>query len=221
MALTRQTDTFRHKGLRKNLIDLLRTKGILDENVLSAMNVIPRHFFFDSSFLEFAYEDKAFPIGSGQTISQPYTVAFQSELLRVEKGMRVLEVGTGSGYQASVLAEMGARVFSIERQKLLYENLKSLDPPLHYRIRLFYGDGYVGLSAHAPFDRILITAAAPFIPEALVQQLKTGGILVAPVGKNDVQIMTQVTKISDTEIKSETHGTFRFVPMLTNKAQDL
>jgi protein-L-isoaspartate(D-aspartate) O-methyltransferase len=221
MALTRQTDTFRHKGLRKNLIDLLRTKGILDENVLGAMNAIPRHFFFDSSFLEFAYEDKAFPIGSGQTISQPYTVAFQSELLRVEKGMRVLEVGTGSGYQASVLAEMGARVFSIERQKLLYENLKSLNPPLHYRIRLFYGDGYAGLPAHAPFDRILITAAAPFIPEALVQQLKIGGILVAPVGKNDVQIMTQITKISDTEIKSETHGTFRFVPMLTDKAQDL
>lgn len=221
MASTILTDTFRHKGLRKKLIDLLRVKGISDENVLNAMNTIPRHYFFDSSFLEFAYEDKAFPIGSGQTISQPYTVAFQSELLRVEKGMRVLEVGTGSGYQSSVLAEMGARVFTIERQKLLYDNLKTLNPPLNYRIRLFYGDGYAGLPAYAPFDRILITAAAPFIPEALISQLRIGGLLVAPVGKNDIQIMTLVTKISETEIKTETFGTFRFVPMLTDKAQDL
>jgi protein-L-isoaspartate(D-aspartate) O-methyltransferase len=221
MAPTSLTDTFRHKGLRKKLIDLLRSKGITDDNVLNAMNIIPRHFFFDSSFLEFAYEDKAFPIGSGQTISQPYTVAFQSELLQVEKGMRILEVGTGSGYQASVLAEMGARVFTIERQKLLYDTLKTLNPPLNYRIRLFYGDGYAGLPAHAPFDRILITAAAPFIPEALVNQLKTGGILVAPVGKGDSQIMTRIIKISETEVKTETHGTFRFVPMLTDKAQDV
>jgi protein-L-isoaspartate(D-aspartate) O-methyltransferase len=221
MALTKSTDTFRHKGLRKKLIDLLRTKGIADDNVLNAMNIIPRHYFFDSSFLEFAYEDKAFPIGSGQTISQPYTVAFQSELLKVEKGMRILEVGTGSGYQASILAEMGARVYTIERQKLLYDTLKALDPPLHYRIRLFYGDGYAGLPAHAPFDRILITAAAPYIPEALVNQLAPGGILVAPVGKGDSQIMTRILKISETEIKTETHGTFRFVPMLTDKAQDV
>ena len=221
MALSKLTDTFRHKGLRNNLIELLRTKGILDDNVLNAMTIIPRHFFFDSSFLEFAYEDKAFPIGSGQTISQPYTVAFQSELLKVEKGMRILEVGTGSGYQASVLAEMGAKVYTIERQKLLYDNLKLQNPPLSYRIKLFYGDGYAGLPAFAPFDRILITAAAPFIPEALVNQLKTGGILVAPVGKNDVQIMTRVTKLSETEIKTDTHGTFRFVPMLTDKAKDV
>jgi protein-L-isoaspartate(D-aspartate) O-methyltransferase len=221
MASSQLTDTFRHKGLRKQLIDLLRVKGITDDNVLDAMNCIPRHFFFDSSFLEFAYEDKAFPIGSGQTISQPYTVAFQSELLQLEKGMRVLEVGTGSGYQASVLAEMGARVYTIERQKLLYDTLKALVPPLNYRIRLFYGDGYAGLPAHSPFDRILITAAAPFIPEALVKQLGTGGILVAPVGKGDVQIMTRIFKISETEIKTETHGTFRFVPMLTDKAQDV
>jgi len=221
MVSKQLTDNFRHKGLRKNLIDLLRKKGITDDNVLNAMNIIPRHYYFDSSFLEFAYEDKAFPIGSGQTISQPYTVAFQSELLKLEKGMRVLEVGTGSGYQASILAEMGARVFTIERQKLLYDTLKSLNPPLNYRIRLFYGDGYAGLPVHAPFDRILITAAAPFIPEALVKQLKVGGILVAPVGKSDVQIMTRVTKISDTEVNTETHGTFRFVPMLTDKAQDV
>ena len=221
MASNNLTDTFRHKGLRKQLINLLSAKGIKDENVLNAMNAIPRHFFFDSSFLEFAYEDKAFPIGSGQTISQPYTVAFQSELLQLEKGMRVLEVGTGSGYQASVLAEMGARVFTIERQKLLYDTLKSLNPPLNYRIRLFYGDGYAGLPAYAPFDRILITAAAPFIPEALVKQLAIGGILVAPVGKGDIQIMTRIFRISETEIKTETHGTFRFVPMLTDKAQDV
>jgi protein-L-isoaspartate(D-aspartate) O-methyltransferase len=221
MALTQNSDTFRHKGLRKNLIDLLISKGISDKNVLDAMNVVPRHFFFDSSFLEFAYEDKAFPIGSGQTISQPYTVAFQSELLKVGKGMRVLEVGTGSGYQASVLAEMGAKVYTIERQKLLFDNLKTLTPPLSYRIRLFYGDGYAGLPAFAPFDRILITAAAPFIPEALVNQLKVGGIFVAPVGKNDVQIMTRLVKLSETEITTETHGTFRFVPMLADKAKDL
>jgi protein-L-isoaspartate(D-aspartate) O-methyltransferase len=221
MASPLHTDTFRHKGLRKQLMDLLRSRGISDDNVLDAMNAIPRHVFFDSSFLEFAYEDKAFPIGSGQTISQPYTVAFQTELLQLDKGMRVLEVGTGSGYQASVLAEMGARVFTIERQKLLYDTLKSLNPPLNYRIRLFYGDGYAGLPAYAPFDRILITAAAPYIPDALISQLKTGGILVVPVGKNDIQIMTRVTKLSETEIKTETHGTFRFVPMLTDKAQDV
>jgi len=221
MASTLPTDTFRHKGLRNKLVELLRSKGIKDEAVLKAMNTIPRHFFFDSTFLEFAYEDKAFPIGSGQTISQPYTVAFQTELLQVQKGMRVLEVGTGSGYQASILAEMGIHLLTIERQKLLYETLKALNPPLNYRIRLFYGDGYEGLPAHAPFDRILITAAAPFIPEALIKQLKTGGILVAPVGKSDVQIMTRITKLSDTEVKTETHGTFRFVPMLTDKAQDI
>jgi protein-L-isoaspartate(D-aspartate) O-methyltransferase len=221
MALTQKTDTFRHMGLRKNLIELLRRKGITDENVLRAMNMVPRHFFFDSSFLEFAYEDKAFPIGSGQTISQPYTVAFQSQLLELSKGMRVLEIGTGSGYQSSILAEMGMRIFTIERQKLLYENLKSLNPPLHYRIRLFYGDGYAGLPAHAPFDRILITAAAPEIPQALLSQLKPGGILVVPVGGDNEQIMTRIRKTESGEFISETHGSFRFVPMLSDKAQDI
>jgi protein-L-isoaspartate(D-aspartate) O-methyltransferase len=221
MASPKRVDTFRHKGLRQKLIELLRKKGITDDNVLNAMNSIPRHYFFDSSFLEFAYEDKAFPIGSGQTISQPYTVAYQSQLLNVEKGMRVLEVGTGSGYQASVLAEMGAKVYTIERQKLLYDTLKSLDPPLNYRIRLFYGDGYAGLQAHAPFDRVLITAAAPYIPDALISQLAVGGIFVAPVGKGDTQIMTRVKKISASEIETETFGNFQFVPMLTDKAQDL
>lgn len=220
MAATQLTDTYRHKGMRKKLVELLRTKGIKDESVLDAMEQIPRHFFFDSSFLEFAYEDKAFPIGSGQTISQPYTVAFQTELLQVEAGMRVMEVGTGSGYQASVLAAMGARVLSIERQEMLYEKLRTLTPPLSYKIQLFYGDGYAGLPAHAPFDRILITAAAPFIPEALISQLKVNGILVAPVGKGDEQTMTRIIKTSENTTFSEHHGVFRFVPMLTNKAQD-
>lgn len=219
-ALSKQ-DTFRHKGLRNKLMETLRRKGISDASVLKAMNTVPRHYFFDSSFLEFAYEDQAFPIGSGQTISQPYTVAFQSELLNITSGLRVLEVGTGSGYQASILAEMGAKVYTIERQKLLYENLKKLSPPLHYRIRLFYGDGYLGLPAHAPFDRVLITAAAPFIPDALIQQMKPGGILVAPVGKNEVQVMTRILKISDNEVVTEHHGSFRFVPMLTDKANDV
>lgn len=220
MGAIQQTDSFRHKGLRKKLIDSLRAKGITDENVLDAMESVPRHFFFDSSFLEFAYEDKAFPIGSGQTISQPYTVAFQSGLLKVESGMKVLEVGTGSGYQASILAEMGAKVYTIERQKLLYDKLKSFSPPLNFRIRLFYGDGYAGLPAHAPFDRILITAAAPFVPDSLVKQLKPGGILVVPLGKNDVQVMTRIISVSGTETIMEQHGSFRFVPMLTDKAQD-
>lgn len=221
MAPTIQSDTFRHKGLRKKLVDLLRTKGITDENVLKAINEVPRHFFFDSSFLEFAYEDKAFPIGSGQTISQPYTVAFQTEILQVTKNLKVLEVGTGSGYQASVLAEMGAQVYTIERQKLLYENLRNLNPPLNYRIRLFYGDGYAGLPQHAQFDRILITAAAPFIPDALINQLDVGGILVAPVGQTDNQTMTRLTKLKENKIITETFGSFRFVPMLGDKAEDI
>lgn len=220
MTLPGQEDTFRHKGLRQKLVDSLRLKGIADENVLKAMLLVPRHYFFDSSFLEFAYEDKAFPIGSGQTISQPYTVAFQSELLQIAPGMRVLEVGTGSGYQASILAEMGAKVYTIERQKLLYDKLKHGNPPLSYRIRIFYGDGYAGIPAHAPFDRILITAAAPFVPEALISQLKTGGILVAPVGRSELQMMTRILKVSNTEIHTENHGTFRFVPMLSDKARD-
>ncbi len=221
MTANQQTDSYRHKGLRRKLVDLLRSKGILDENVLQAIDKVPRHFFFDSSFLEFAYEDKAFPIGSGQTISQPYTVAFQSELLRVGPGMRVLEIGTGSGYQACILAEMGAKVYTIERQKLLYEQTKSLLPKMNFRIRPFYGDGYLGLPAHAPFDRILITAAAPFIPEALVSQIKTGGIMVVPVGLSEVQVMHRLIRKSETEVVTELHGNFRFVPMLSDRAKDI
>jgi protein-L-isoaspartate(D-aspartate) O-methyltransferase len=219
MAATQLIDTYRHQGLRRKLTELLQSKGIKDENVLNAINKVPRHYFFDSSFLEFAYEDKAFPIGSGQTISQPYTVAFQSELLQVQPGQRILEIGTGSGYQACILAEMGAKVYTVERQKLLYEKTKIILPKMNFRIRPFYGDGYKGLPAHAPFDRILITAAAPFIPEALIAQLKVGGIMVVPVG-DDIQIMHRLRKVSEKEVVTEKHGSFRFVPMLTDRAKD-
>jgi len=221
MPATSLIDSYRHKGMRRKLVESLRTKGIQDERVLSALDLVPRHFFFDSSFLEFAYEDKAFPIGSGQTISQPYTVAFQTELLSLERGMKVLEIGTGSGYQACILATMGMKVYTIERQKLLYDKTKSLLKELKYHINTYYGDGYLGLKAHAPFDRILITAAAPDIPDALISQLKPGGIMVIPVGANDIQIMKRIIRATETETISETHGTFRFVPMLGEKAQDL
>ncbi len=221
MANNQFVDSYRHQGLRQKLVDLLKQKGITDSHVLQAIATVPRHFFFDSSFLEFAYEDKAFPIGSGQTISQPYTVAFQSQLLKVEPGMRVLEIGTGSGYQACILQTMGARVFSIERQKLLYDSTKIKLPQLGFRIRLFFGDGYKGLPVHAPFDRVLITAAAPFIPEDLLRQLKIGGILVAPVEVGESQIMHRVVKKSETEFSVEHHGEFRFVPMLPDKGKDI
>jgi protein-L-isoaspartate(D-aspartate) O-methyltransferase len=210
-------DTYKHKGLRKQLVGVVREKGIKDENILTAIEKIPRHFFLDSSFTEFAYQDKAFPIGNGQTISQPYTVAFQSELLKVKKNEKVLEVGTGSGYQACVLLELGAKVFTIERQKDLYQRTKTFLPSIGYRPRMFYGDGYAGLPAYAPFDKIIVTAGAPYIPEALILQLKPGGIMVVPVGE-DVQTMISLEKISDTEIIQKEHGNFKFVPLLEDKA---
>ncbi len=210
-------DSYKHKGLRKQLIATIKEKGIKDDNVLAAIEKIPRHFFLDSSFIEFAYQDKAFPIGNGQTISQPYTVAFQSELLKIKRGEKVLEVGTGSGYQACVLLELGAKVFTIERQKPLYQRTKAFLPTIGYNPRMFYGDGYAGLPAYAPFDKIIVTAGAPFIPEALIQQLKVGGILIVPVGE-DVQTMISLTKISETQIEQTEHGTFRFVPLLEDKA---
>lgn len=213
-------DSYKHKGLRKQLVETIRKKGIEDINVLNAIENVPRHFFFDSSFLNFAYEDKAFPIGSGQTISQPYTVAFQTELLELKKGDKVLEIGTGSGYQACILAEMGAKVFSIERQRVLFDKATTFIPQLGYIVKLFYGDGYKGLPAFAPFDKILVTAGAPYIPDPLIQQLRTGGILVVPVGSGDIQIMTRIIKVSETEITRQEHGTFRFVPLLGNKAKD-
>jgi len=210
-------DDYRHKGLRRKLVEEVRSKGISDPRILSAIESIPRHFFMDSSFVEFAYQDKPFPIGAGQTISQPYTVAFQTELLQVEKGCKVLEVGTGSGYQACVLAFIGARVYSIERHHSLYLKAKELIAHLNFHSRVFYGDGYKGLSTHAPFDRILVTAGATQIPDALLQQLKVGGKLVIPVGVGATQIMKRITKKAPEDYQVEEFGTFRFVPLLQNK----
>lgn len=215
-------DSYRHKGLRKKLVDTIRQKGIRDEQVLEAINQIPRHQFLDSSFLNFAYQDQAFPIGSGQTISQPYTVAFQTELLQIKKGDKVLEVGTGSGYQACVLAEMGAKVYTIERQKKLYDKTKKILNELKYsKIKTFYGDGYKGLPTFGPFDKMIVTAGAPFIPEDLLKQLKLNGILVIPVDiDQDLQEMIKITKKEDGIFEKQSFGKFRFVPMLSNKARD-
>ncbi|MEI6822439.1 MAG: protein-L-isoaspartate(D-aspartate) O-methyltransferase [Bacteroidota bacterium] len=212
-------DTYKHKGLRKQLVALIRSKGINDENVLAAIEKIPRHLFLDSSFTEFAYQDKPFPIGNGQTISQPYTVAFQSELLMINKGDKVLEVGTGSGYQACVLVELGAKVFTIERHRTLYLKTKEFLPTIGYRPRMFYGDGYAGLPAFAPFDKIIVTAGAPYIPEALKLQLKIGGVLIVPVGE-DVQTMTSLVRKSETEFEQLEHGSFRFVPLLNDRVDE-
>ena len=190
----RVLDSFRHKGLRKKLIESIRSKGIKDEQVLEAMDRVPRHLFMDSSFINFSYTDKAFPIASGQTISQPYTVAFQTELLEVEKHLKVLEVGTGSGYQTAVLLEMGARVYTIERQKQLFLDAQKTLSPLHYKPIFFFGDGYEGLPSYAPFDRILVTAAATEIPQRLLDQLTVGGILVIPEGGPSGQKMIRVLR---------------------------
>jgi len=211
-------DSYRHKARRKRLLDGLRTKGIADEQVLNAMNEIPRHFFLDSAFDEIAYEDRAFPIEEDQTISQPYTVAFQTELLQIKPFNKVLEIGTGSAYQASVLAKLGALVFSIERQRKIFDKNKQFDflkkmPSL----KLFYGDGFLGLPTYGPFDRILITAAAPFVPQPLVQQLKVGGILVLPEGLGEVQTMKRITKVAEGELKEESFQQFSFVPMLEGR----
>jgi protein-L-isoaspartate(D-aspartate) O-methyltransferase len=216
-----QNDTFKHRGLRKKLVETVRSKGITDEEVLKAINAIPRHLFLDSSFLEFAYQDQAFPIGSGQTISQPYTVAFQTQLLEIKAGEMVLEVGTGSGYQACVFAEMGAKVFSIERQKKLYQKTKLFLAQFNYRIKLFYGDGYKGLPSFAPFDKIIVTAGAPLVPEELLEQLKIGGRLVIPVDiEKNLQEMTCIRRLSENDYEKRVHGQFRFVPLLGNKAND-
>jgi protein-L-isoaspartate(D-aspartate) O-methyltransferase len=213
-------ESYRHKGLRKQLVDSLREKGIQDEKVLQALERIPRHLFLDSSFLEFAYQDKAFPIGSGQTISQPFTVAFQTQLLKVQPGDKILEIGTGSGYQSCALIEMGAKVYTIERQKKLFEKTKAFLPTIGYNPKMFYGDGYKGLPPFAPFDKVIITAAAPEIPQDLINQMKAGGVMVIPVGAGDVQVMQTIHKISDTEVNMIEHSRFRFVPMLGNKAKD-
>ena len=215
-------DTYRAKGLRKQLVDLLRSKGISDEAVLAAIGEVPRHVFLDSSFVEIAYQDQAFPIGSGQTISQPHTVAFQTQLLQVDKGMKVLEVGTGSGYQACVLAAMGAKVFSIERQRNLYFKTRDILEQLPFRVKTFLGDGFEGLPTYAPFDRIIITAGAPFIPEKLIAQMKAEAIMVIPMDNPDgaSQTMLRITKLEDGSLKKESFGDFRFVPMLKDIGKD-
>ncbi len=213
-------DNYRHKGLRKKLVELIKKRGIKNKQVLKAIETIPRHLFMNSSFLEFAYEDKPFPIGSGQTISQPYTVAFQTELLEINPEDKVLEIGTGSGYQACVLLELGVKVYSIERQKKLYQRAKEFLPSLGYNPKLFFGDGNKGLPTFAPFDKIIITAGAPIVPDNLLDQLKIGGIMVIPLGRNNTQIMKTIRKIAHSRYEEKEHGTFRFVPLLGDKAND-
>ena len=211
-------DSYRHKGLRKKLVDLIREKGITDERVLDAIGAIPRHFFLDSAFDEVAYEDRAFPIDVDQTISQPYTVAYQTQLLEVKPFEKILEIGTGSAYQCSVLAEMGAQVFTIERQKQLFDNNKKFGYIKKYtNIKFFYGDGFEGLPTYAPFDKVIVTAAAPFIPQKLIEQLKPGGKMVIPVGEGKIQKMLRITKNSNGSTNEETFDNFSFVPMLEGK----
>jgi protein-L-isoaspartate(D-aspartate) O-methyltransferase len=207
-------DSFRHKGLRARLVSELSEKGIRDKRVLDAIGMVPRHLFIDSGFINFAYQDKAFPIGAGQTISQPYTVAMQSQLLELQAGEKVLEVGTGSGYQAAVLVAMGAKVFSIERQKELYERSLKLLPALGFQLRQFLGDGYKGLPTYGPFDKIIVTAGAPFVPTDLLAQLKVGGIIVIPVGEKQ-QIMTRINRLTENDFEKREFGACAFVPMLT------
>lgn len=210
-------DTAKHQGLRNQLVTLLKEKGIVDKSVLEAINKIPRHLFLNSSFADYAYQDKAFPIGAGQTISQPYTVAFQSQLLEVKKDHKILEIGTGSGYQTAVLCLMGAKVFSVERQNELFKQTSILLPKLGIRPKhLSFGDGYKGLPNHAPFDSIIVTAGAPIIPQALMAQLKIGGRLVIPLGEKN-QIMTLLIRKNETQFEKHEFGDFKFVPLLENK----
>jgi protein-L-isoaspartate(D-aspartate) O-methyltransferase len=211
-------DSYRHQGMRKRLVEELIKKGISDKLVLAAIESVPRHLFMDNAFLEYAYQDKAFPIDAGQTISQPYTVAYQSQLLSLEKGMKVLEVGTGSGYQTGVLYRMGAKVFSIERHRVLYSKAQKLMVDLDYNVKLYYGDGFKGVPSYAPYDRILVTCGAPEMPQGLLSQLAPNGIMVIPLGANNEQVMTIVLKKKNNSIEIVEMGKFKFVPMLTNKA---
>ncbi len=211
-------DTYRHKGLRKKLMDTLRDKGITDQDVLAAMNNIPRHFFLDSAFDEIAYEDRAFPISEAQTISQPYTVAYQTQLLQVKPFDKILEIGTGSIYQATVLAEMGAKVFTIERQKVLFDKTKNYIFKTKYpNLKFFFGDGFEGLPTFAPFDKVIITAAAPLVPPKLIEQLKPGGKMIIPVNEGAHQRMLRITKKEDGTTCEEAFLNFSFVPMLAGK----
>ena len=210
-------DSSKHKGQRKQLVDQLKHKGINDSRVLDAIEAVPRHLFMDSGFIDHAYQDKAFPIGADQTISQPFTVAFQTELLEINKGDKVLEVGTGSGYQAAVLCELGANVFSIERQGELYKKVINFLPSInYYPKKIIYGDGYKGLEEEAPFDSIIVTAGAPFVPKTLLNQLKIGGRLVIPIGEN-IQVMTLYIRVSEKKFNMKEYGEFQFVPLLKEK----
>jgi len=210
-------DTAKHQGLRNQLVSTLQQKGITDLKVLDAIKKIPRHLFLNSSFEDYAYQDKAFPIGAGQTISQPYTVAFQSQLLEIKKDHKILEIGTGSGYQTAVLCMMGAKVYSIERQNELFKQTSALLPKLGIRPKhLTFGDGYKGLPTYGPFDGIIVTAGAPIIPKPLMAQLKIGGRLVIPLGE-DVQVMTLLIRKNETQFEKHELGEFRFVPLLEDK----
>lgn len=210
-------NTSKHEGLRNQLAKLLEGKGITDKKVLEAIKIIPRHLFLDSSFEDFAYQDKAFPIAAGQTISQPYTVAYQTQLLQVKKDDKILEIGTGSGYQTAVLCLLGAKVFSVERQNELFKITSALLPKLGIRPKhLSFGDGYKGLPNHAPFDSIIVTAGAPIIPKPLMAQLKIGGRLLIPLGK-DEQVMTMLIRKNETQFEKHEFGDFKFVPLLENK----
>lgn len=211
-------DTWKHKGMRSKLVETLREKGITDERVLQAIGNVPRHFFLDTAFEGIAYQDRAFPIAEGQTISQPYTVAYQTQLLDIKPFDKVLEIGTGSGYQSCILAEMGATVCTIERQRKLYDQFRDFYFKAKYpTIKYFYGDGYEGLPTYAPFDKVIVTAAAPLIPDKLLKQLKEGGMLVIPVGGKEGQRMFRIQKSSDQGFEQEIFDNFSFVPMLEGR----
>ena len=211
-------DNYREQGARKKLVGLLREQGIGDERVLAAIGTVPRHYFFDQTFWTQAYKDIAFPIGDGQTISQPYTVAYQTELLHIQPNDKVLEIGTGSGYQTCILLELGAKVYTIERQENLFKRASLVLPQMGYRATFFCGDGSKGIPEHAPFDKILVTAGAPLVPELLLKQLKVGGILVIPVGDEKTQKMLTILRVSETDYEKIVLDTFRFVPLIGDQA---
>ena len=211
-------DNYREQGARKKLVAHLASRGIEDKNVLKAIGKVPRHFFFDETFWNQAYKDIAFPIGDGQTISQPYTVAYQSELLHIKKGHKVLEIGTGSGYQTCILMELGANVYTIERQESIYRHTIRVLPGMGYNAHFFFGDGSKGIAEHAPYDKIIVTAGAPFVPEILLKQLKIGGILVIPVGDEKTQKMVTVIRASESDFERIELDTFRFVPLVGDQA---
>lgn len=211
-------DSYREKGARKKLVELLRDRGIADEKVLKAIGKVPRHYFFDETFWTQAYKDIAFPIGDGQTISQPYTVAYQTELLHIKPGDKVLEIGTGSGPQTCILLELGAKVYTIERQENLYKRTSQVLPHIGYHAEFFFGDGSKGIAEHAPYDKIIVTAGAPLVPEIMLKQLKIGGILVIPVGDENSQKMITVLRVSEKDYERISLDTFRFVPLVGEKA---